>query len=1138
MLTTLQAREKLEMKQTLTLNFKEIPLSRFIDEVEKSSDYRFIFKLDDVDLDHSFDLKVVEQPIETILDLALSNTGLAYKVLDYRIYLTVKDTVSPSNTGIAPIGNPVTVSGTVTDENGQALFGAIVVEKGTTNGVTTNYEGEFTLNVSSPEVTLAISYIGFLSQEIPLNGRKTLRVSLQEEVAGLDEVVVTAFGLKQDKKALGYTSQDLDPKELSQSRETNFVNGLSGKVAGVNITNSPSGIGGSSLITIRGTSSLDLSKNSPLFVVDGTPVSNGFFSPRGDGTRDVDYGNDAGEINPQNIASINVLKGPAAAALYGSRAANGAIIITTKKGDTDGLLKVSLNSSVGVETLLTMPEWQNEYGQGNNQEFTFVDGSGSGTNDGLDESWGPRLDAGLMVPQFDSPRTDGTRGGDVDVSNADIVPTPWISHPDNVRDFFQTGLVLNNGIAVSKGGKFGSFRLAYQNLDQKGIVPYTDLKRNNINLSASLDLAKGLKLNTRINYLKQDSDNRPSVSYGTENIMYLWVWYGRQINTASLKNYWQEGLEGSQQFNYNYNYHDNAYFNVYENTNTQDKDRLYGNINLSYDFLDHFTVMLRTGRDFYRDLRTKRRAFSTQRFPRGYYREDDIFYEEINTDFLVSYQNSFNGIWKVDLSVGGNRLDQQRTYNRTMADELINPGVYSFNNARSQLKVVESDQDRRVNSLYGFGRFSYDEKLFLELSARNDWSSTLPSNNNSYFYPSANLSMLLDRYLKLPEAISFAQIRTAFAAVGNDTDPYRNGQPVYNNGGTYAGYPILSESSTITNANLKPENTSSFEIGADIRFFDDALGLDIAVYKNITTNQILNVPSDIASGYSNRAINLGKVENRGVELILNARPIYKQHFKWNVTANYSSNRSKVSDLSGIDYTIVENKAFIQAREGGSISAMYGRGFQRVDDHSSPYHGQIIYDSSGAPLRTDGLEYQGDYAPDFMLGIQNQFRINNFDIGFLFDIRKGGMIVSRTKVVGSLAGQLKETLVGREEGLIGEGVVETSPGVYAPNETKVSARTYYHNYYKSDNVEASKYDASYIKLREVGIGYTLPSSISEKFSLDNVRVSLTGRNLALWTENPHFDPETLSVEGGTLNPGYEYMSLPSTRSFTVNININF
>ncbi len=1030
------------------------------------------------------------------------------------------------------------VTGTVLDQEGQPLPGANVLEKGTSNGVQTDFDGHFSLGLTERNATLVISYIGFTTKEIVLNGQTDLNIQLEESATGLSEVVVTALGIKREKKSLGYASQELDSEEVTSAREPNLLNGISGKVAGLQITNSPSGVGGSARVSIRGDASLNINGNSPLFIVDGTPISNEIVGSSGAGTQDVDYGNGASEINPQDIESINVLKGPAAAALYGSRAANGAIIITTKKGSNkNGRLGISINSGVTIENVLLMPDWQNEYGQGNNGQFAFVDGSGGGTSDGVDESWGPKLDAGLLIPQFDSPRTDGTRGGDL-VSDAPITATPWVSHPDNTRDFFNTGFTKTNSIAISKSGDLGNIRFSYQNLDQEGIVPNTDLKRNSFSVSSGLNLTDKVTINSNINYIKSDSGNRPSISYGTESVMYLFIWYGRQLNTDSLRDYWMVGQEDQQQFNYNYNYHDNPFFNVFENTNSQDKDRVYGNVSMNYKIDDHWNLLLRTGRDFYSELRAKKRAFSTQRFPLGYYREDDVYFEESNTDFLLSYDKTFNEKFNINISAGGNQMRRNQDYKQTVAPELINPGIYSFNNTRRPLEVSVNNSEKRINSLYGFARFAYDDKLYLDLTGRNDWSSTLPTDNNSYFYPSATLSAITNDIFKMPEFVSFAKLRAAYAEVGNDTDPYRLAS-FFTNETPFGDNPVLTESRLIPNADLKPEITSSYEFGLDLRLFQSRLNLDATYYDGRTKNQIIPISTDISSGYTSKLINAGEVRNYGFEAILNIVPIRNDNFTWNSTFNFSRNRSEVTDLGGVNYTLTErNNVYIQAREGGSISAIYGRGFQRVEDPNSEFFGQLIIDNNGIPLRTDDLVYQGDYAPDYSLGILNSFRYKAFDLGFLFDIRQGGIVSSFTKIIGSTSGQLKETLEGRETGIVAEGVQETSPGVFTPNTTNVDARTYNNRYYERDNIEAAKYDASYTKLREVTLGYSLPGRFVDRLPIAKARFSVTGRNLLLWTDNPHFDPETAALAGGTLQPGIENMSYPSTRTFTFNLQIDF
>jgi len=1030
-------------------------------------------------------------------------------------------------------------TGKVLDENNIPLPGASLVLKGSNSGVATDFDGNFEIELPSGNQILIVSYIGYLSTEFDATGKTNAEIILQPDSEKLDEVVVTALGIKRAKKSLGYASQELDSDEVSSSREPNLLNGISGKVAGLQITNSPSGIGGSARVSIRGDASLNINGNSPLFIVDGTPISNEIVGSSGSGTQDVDYGNGASEINPENVESINVLKGPAAAALYGARAANGAIIITTKKGSsTEGRLGITVNTGITIENIMMLPDWQNEYGQGNNQQFSFVDGSGSGIADGVDESWGPRLDTGLLIPQFDSPREDGTRGGDFLVSDSPIIATPWVSQPDNTKDFFNTGYTKTNSISISKSGDLGNIRLSFQNLDQEGVIPNTDLQRNTVNLSAGLNLTDKVTINTNINYIKADSGNRPSLSYGTESVMYLFIWYGRQLNTNNLRDYWMPGQENIQQFNYNYNYHDNPFFNVYENTNAQDKDRVYGNISANYKINDSWSLMARSGRDFYRDLRTKKRAFSTQRFPLGYYREDNVFFEESNTDFLASYNKDISEKFKIEVSVGGNQFRQKQEYTSTIAPQLINPGVYSFNNTRKPLEVSSNNKQKRINSLYGFARFSYDEKIYLDVTGRNDWSSTLPTDNNSYFYPSATLSFIANDAFKLPEFVSFAKFRAAYAEVGNDTDPYKLSS-FYTNESPFGDNPVLTESSLIPNAILKPEITSSYEFGIDLRLFKSRVNLDATYYSGATKNQIIPISTDISSGYTRKLINAGEVKNYGFEAIANFIPVRTDNFTWNATFNFSTNKSEVTDLGGVNYTLTDrNGAYIQAREGGSISAIYGRGFQRVEDENSPSFGEIIFNEQGIPQRTDDLVYQGDYAPDYTLGLMNSFKYKAFDFGFLFDTRQGGIVVSRTKTIGSTSGELKETLVGREDGIVGQGVVETTPGVYVPNATNVDVRTYNNQYYKRDNVEAAKYDASYTKLREVSLGYTFPKRILSKLPIQNARISVTGRNLVLWTDNPHFDPETVSVQGGTLQPGIENMSYPSTRSFTFNLKLDF
>ncbi len=1068
-----------------------------------------------------------------------------------------------------------TITGRVIDSENIPVPGVNVLLKNTTQGTITDIDGNYRISLPEDAQILVFSFVGYETREESINGRSVINVSLSENARELSEVVVTALGVEREAKALGYAIQEVQGEELTQARETNLVNSLAGKVAGVQVSNSSSGIGGSARVTIRGESSLNINKNQPLFIVDGVPISNEVVGSSGRGNLEVDYGNSAAEINPSDIETMTVLKGPSATALYGSRGANGVIIIKTKSGKGTRGIGVSVNSNVTFENPLVLPDWQDRYGQGNSGFFEFVNGAGSGIADGVDESWGPLMDytvqpgdtyldipqqAGqiLQIPQFDSPRLDASgnlipfRGGDLNApAGSTIQPTPWLSNPNNVTDFFETGMTFTNNIALTGANESGDFRLSVTSLNQQGIVPNTDLDRYNVSLNGSWKFSDRLSANAVINYVKQESGNRPAISYGTESLMYLWIWYGRQINTDNLRDYWMPGLEGTQQFNYNYNYHDNPYFTTYENINAQNKNRIYGNLSATYKFTDDLSLLIRSGTDYYNDKRPRSRAFSTQRFPFGSYRQEEVTFEERNTDFLLTYDKTLNQDWAFTASFGGNQMVQTQNYLDVFAPQLSIPEVYNLGNSRVQLETSQRNGEKRINSLYGLTRIAYKNMLFLDVTARNDWSSTLPANNNSYFYPSVSVSGVISDMVALPEWFSFAKVRASFAQVGNDTDPY-NLTGFFNYGTPWGNTQTVSETNTLFNANLKPELLNSYEVGVDARFFLDRLGIDMTYYDNRSRNQIFFLPITNVSGYNQRVLNAGEIRNNGLEVMLYGTPLKIGDFRWDVNVNWSRNVGTVLELAeGIDaYTLTSrNGANIQAREGQPMGAIYGRGLLRVSDPESPYFGQPVNSASGIPLHGTELTYQGNYNPDWIAGIQNKLSYKGLNFSFLFDVRQGGIVVSRTKTIGSTSGQLEETLVGRENwdpmngynlpgnGIIAEGVKQIADGVYEPNDVRISARDWNNRYYNRGNIEVAKYDASFVKLREVRLGYSLPNRLMGNLPFRNINFSLVGRNLLLWTENPHFDPETLSMSGGTLQPGVENMAYPSTRSYGFNLSFN-
>lgn len=1063
-------------------------------------------------------------------------------------------------------------SGKVVSQKDQnPLAGISISIKSTTKGTSTNTLGEFTIETQPGDI-LVFSGIGFKTHEEKVDNSNNLLIQLEDVSTALSEVVVTALGVKRETKRLGYAVQEVKGSEMDKARETNFVSGLAGKVAGVQVMTSPSGVGGSARVTIRGDKSLDINKNQPLFIVDGVPITNDLTGSTGRSYQEIDYGNGSAMINPDDIETITVLKGANATALYGSRAANGAIVITTKSGKNSQGIGVSVNTGFTLEKPLILPKLQKVYGQGNNGLFSFYDGKAGGVNDGVDESWGPKMD-GSMIAQLNSPTSNGYRGGDISLvddgllgSAADmaargtITPIPFIPGND-LHKFYETGITNNTNIALTAGNEKGDFRLSYTLLDQKGIIPNTDIKRNTFAFNSGYHFTPKFSVRATANYINTHSNNRPNLSYGTENVVYLLnVWMPQSVDLNSLKNYWISGMEDRQQFNFNYNYHDNPYFNLYENTNGQDADRIFGNITLRYEIADWINIQLRGGTDLNSELRKRKRAFSTMRFRYGSYREERVRNSETNMDFLVSVNKNITDKFSFGLNVGGNKQISRMNNYEVTAPELLIPGIYSLNNNKVALVHSVYDGNKIINSIYGALQLAYDNFLFLDVTARNDWSSsltlptkvdTLGKTVNSYFYPSASLSTVLSDIFELPSWISFAKLRTSIAQVGNDTDPYRFSF-TYGVSDPWAGMPAYYLPSNLLNYNLKPEISTSYEAGLDWRFFNNRLGVDFSYYDINTRNQILpSVPVSVTSGASSRVVNAGKIRNYGYELMLTGRPIENQNFKWDVTINWSSNKSKVLEFDGnvTTYNMANRHGiYINATVGQKMGDMYSIGFRKVDDPNSPYYGQQIFNNEGRFLGTNELVKVGNYNPKWLAGIINSFSYKNFNLSFLVDARYGGQIFSETWVVGLEAGQLIETLEGREDGydlskagngIIGKGVIQNSDGSYRINDIKLTAREYHQSRTGNRDIEQGGiFNADYIKFRELRFGYSFAPRFLSRIKAKTLNLSIVGRNLAVWSKVPHIDPETAALSGGTIIPGVESVGMPTARSFGLNLGFNF
>ena len=1017
----------------------------------------------------------------------------------------------------------ITIKGVVTDENQDYIPGVSVYVKGTSVGIITDADGKYEIKVPGKNSTLVFSYVGFLSQEIVVNNQTVINVLLLEDTRQLDEVVVTALGIKREKKALGYAVQELKGEVLTEVRDPNMLNSLAGQIAGVQISNvSTGGIGGSTKVIIRGETSL--TNNNPLFVVDGIPVNN--LSSGADG---VDFGNGAADINPDDVASISVLKGPTAAALYGSRAANGVIVITTKSGSGSKGLGVTYNTNVTIQPwLLKTPNYQYRYGAGENFEYEYVDGSGGGKYDGSGYCWGPKLNQSdpntasgfVEIAQFASP---------IDPNTGKRIPIPWVARKNFLEDFFETGTAFTNNISVTGGNDKGSFRLSYTNMDQKGIVPNTDLLRNTFALNAGYNLMKNLRVDANVNYVINKSDNMPQTYYWDKPIMYSFLWWGVNESVPALKDYWKPGRENVAQNTFNM-WLDNPYFTQYENTQGQLKNRIFGNITLNYEIIPGLTLIARTGTDWFSDNIQVRRAYSSQNYREGMYSVRNTIYQETNSDFLLTWDKATSGKIHYKVSAGGNRMERNSRFLNSTAPSLSIPGLYNLGNSMSAPTVSEENIRKAVNSLYGAGQISYNNMLYLDVTARNDWASTLPSNANSFFYPSVSLSGIISEMVKLPKVFSFVKVRGSWAQVGNDTDPYQLLQ-VYSYGTKWGNTFAAYEEGKLYNNNLKPEKINSSEVGLDVRLLENRIGVDISYYNTIATNQILSMEVAPTSGYSSRNINAGKIESRGWEVVLNAIPVKTKDFEWGVNINWSTNRAYVRELAeGI--TTYDMGWPAQARVGQRMGDVYGWGFKHAPD------GQIIH-QDGLPVWEDEIKCYGNYNPDWMAGMKNMFTFKNFSLSVLLDYRKGGRIFSGTMTKGMEAGILAESAIGnqREEGVVSEGVIELYDNDgnvtgYKPNDVNVSLRDWIGRYHNRDAFETNNFDASYIKLREVSMTYTIPKiKISSSYYLHNVAISVTGRNLWMWAKAKHIDPETG-------NKGAEDIQIPTPKSIGVNLSVSF
>lgn len=1055
-----------------------------------------------------------------------------------------------------------TVRGIVTtEEDGEPVIGASVIVKGTALGTVTDVNGRFELSGLSPSATrLLISYISLMAKEVAIAPQ--VSVTLKSDTHLLDEVVVTALGISREKKALGYTAQEVKQDALVQGKDNNLLNSLSGKIAGVRITNTQGDVG-SSRIVIRGETSI-AGENQPLFIVDGIPVDNSQLNARSSGR---DFKNAIADLNPEDIKTLTVLKGPNAAALYGARAAHGAIVITTKGGDKRQKgIGITLHSSTQVSFVATLPEFQNLFGQGAGGRFSYVDGKGAGVNDGVDESWGPRLDIGLLIPQFDSPLdADGNR-----------VATSWVSHPNNVRDYFRMGISTNNGISIARGDDKYQFRVGYNYEKQVSIVPDAGTNKTNISLNTDYHLAKWIVVGATANYIVYTAPSLPgSATPSGSNVrsnspMLQFLWFGRQVDTNSLK--------ADYTRNWNSSYYDNPFWSASYNTQSQERHRLIGDLHAEFRLTDGLHVRFRTSTDWYNDRRKSKVKWGSAGAgsPYGSYAEDAYTVKENNTEVLATYIKQLNKNWGIDALLGFNVRNKQYENNYQAAPRLAVADLYTLTNSRDPLTSSNDFYRLRQYGLYGSIQLDYRRWAFLNITGRNDWSSTLPVDNNSYFYPSVTASVLLsEAFGWRSKAVNYLKIRGGWSQVGADANPYQLAT-VFTSETAFNGNPLQSSSTIGMNSNLKPENTSSIEAGFEAAFWDNRLYLDFTYYKTDSRNQILKLATTAASGYTSQVRNAGHIRNRGYEIQLGAVPIQtSKGFRWNLDLNYGANSSKVVKLDDegliTSYQLYSSGIQILASVGEAYGTLFGTSYVR------DANGNVVVDANGLPKISTTNKTLGKFTPDWTGGISNTFSYRSLSLSFLIDASVGGSIFSNTNKTGKYTGVLANTLSGRDaehgglwyytdamgnnvrlsespsysvssdglyyaqvngqstrvyqDGIMVEGVTESG----SKNEEVVSAEKYYHRIYSI--AEANVYDASYVKLREVALSYRLPRLWTQKLHLQEASVTLTGRNLwTIYKSVPNIDPESALTTGNA--QGVEAYSLPTTRSFGVNLSVKF
>jgi TonB-linked SusC/RagA family outer membrane protein len=1036
------------------------------------------------------------------------------------------------------------IKGRVTDALGEGLPGVTIqIKDNTQSGTLTDIDGYYSIPVKRNDYLL-FSYLGFSPHQVQILSGNQVDVVLRENNTELDEVVVTSLNIPREKKALGYAVQNVSGKAL-ETRPTNALSALSGKISGLQVISSGGNMGGSSRVTLRGINSIT-GNNQPLYVIDGVPLDNTDMNTSAtiNGSAGKDVGSTIQDINPDDIADISVLKGPSAAALYGTRAANGVILITTKKGDSgDDRIDIQLNTGIELENVVRLPKRQKLYGGGYSDTFqkVTIDGKEYNIVDyAADESWGPKLDGTPVLNWYNL---------DPEYTNDYLNPQPWVYPKSDVSDFFRTGISNTNNIALSKNSARGAFRISFTNKNVKGTVPNSSLSRNSVNISGS---TKGdlISFFGNATYMNNRSTGRPWTGASNRNIMLeAYQWGQVQVDYKKLSDYkradgtprswnrtsWENTTDGEKT-----KYIDNPYWSAYESYLKENRDRLYGNVGLVITPTKWLSLTGRINGDIYQYNSQDRIAYYSR--SQSMYQEYSQKFDEFNYEFLATSNNRW-GDHSLVANIGANYMRRNRRVSDIQTSGgLTIPEYYSLNNASSVIiNPTTGIYKKAISSIYGSFSYGWKSMLYVDGTIRNDWSSTLPTDNNSFLYPSITSSFVFTELPALKEQnwLSFGKVRLGWAEVGNDTDPYQL-YKTYEAQTAFEGNISYTLSDILNNPNLKPEITSSWEAGLQLQFFNNLIGLDVTYYDNNTRNQIISLPTSDAFGYSYKLINAGKINNKGIEATLTVNPIRQKDWDWTAIANFSKNSNKIIKLSDAVNTLQLSNTLVSlvAEEGESYGQIKGYDFVYAPD------GQKVVNSDGVYMRTDQFTSLGSVLPDFLWSFQNQLRYKDFTFGFLIDSRIGGKFFSQTYKVGMYSGILESTAANniREDGIVVDGVtgdvVFNADGTYtvtntATNDKRVTAQAWAQNQYNGPTAY-TVFDATFIKLRELTLGYTFKLP---KWKIESVSVTAYARNLwNIYTKSKDIDPELTNSSGNV--QGIEGGNVPTPVTYGLNLGFKF